>query len=156
MDLNDRSDKLWDEQRQDLDAYWRAANYLSVGQIYLLDNPLLREPLRIEHVKPRLLGHWGTTPGLNFVYAHLNRVIRERQLNVIFVTGPGHGGAGVVANTYLEGTYTELYPHVGRDEEGLRRLFRQFSFPGGIPPGQLGEHEGDQGEVAAPSAVLDG
>ena len=146
MDLNDRSDRLWDEQRQDLDAYWRAANYLSVGQIYLLDNPLLREPLRIEHVKPRLLGHWGTTPGLNFVYAHLNRVIRERQLNVIFVTGPGHGGAGVVANTYLEGTYTELYPHIGRDEEGLRRLFRQFSFPGGIPshtapetPGSINE-----------------
>jgi xylulose-5-phosphate/fructose-6-phosphate phosphoketolase len=144
--VSDQADTLSTEQRLDLDAYWRAANYLSVGQIYLLDNPLLREPLRIEHVKPRLLGHWGTTPGLNFVYAHLNRVIRERELHVIFVTGPGHGGPGVVANTYLEGTYTELYPHIGRDEEGLRRLFRQFSFPGGIPshaapetPGSINE-----------------
>jgi xylulose-5-phosphate/fructose-6-phosphate phosphoketolase len=132
-----------------LDAYWRAANYLSVGQIYLLDNPLLREPLRAEHVKPRLLGHWGTTPGLNFVYAHLNRVIRARDLNAVFVTGPGHGGPGLVANTYLEGTYSEVYPHVGRDLEGLRRLFRQFSFPGGIPshvapetPGSI--HEGGE------------
>jgi len=132
-----------------LDAYWRAANYLSVGQIYLLDNPLLREPLRIEHVKPRLLGHWGTTPGLNFVYAHLNRVINARELSVLYVTGPGHGGPGLVANTYLEGTYTELYPHIGHDEEGLRRLFRQFSFPGGIPshvapetPGSI--HEGGE------------
>ncbi len=129
-----------------IDAYWRAANYLSVGQIYLLDNPLLREPLRAEHVKRRLLGHWGTTPGLNFIYAHLNRVIRERDLNVIYVTGPGHGGPGLVANTYLEGTYTEVYPHIGHDEEGLRRLFRQFSFPGGIPshvapetPGSINE-----------------
>ena len=129
-----------------LDAYWRAANYLSVGQIYLLDNPLLREPLRLEHVKPRLLGHWGTTPGLNFVYAHLNRLIRARDLNMIYVTGPGHGGPGLVANTYLEGTYSEVYPHIGRDEEGLRRLFRQFSFPGGIPshvapetPGSINE-----------------
>jgi xylulose-5-phosphate/fructose-6-phosphate phosphoketolase len=132
-----------------LHAYWRAANYLSVGQIYLLDNPLLREPLKIEHVKPRLLGHWGTTPGLNFVYAHLNRVIRARALNVLYVTGPGHGGPGLVANTYLEGTYSEVYPHIGRDEEGLRRLFRQFSFPGGIPshvapetPGSI--HEGGE------------
>ncbi len=132
-----------------LDAYWRAANYLSVGQIYLLENPLLREPLRIEHVKPRLLGHWGTTPGLNFVYAHLNRVINARELSVLYVTGPGHGGPGLVANTYLEGTYTELYPHIGHDEEGLRRLFRQFSFPGGIPshvapetPGSI--HEGGE------------
>ncbi len=129
-----------------LDAYWRAANYLSVGQIYLLDNPLLREPLRIEHVKPRLLGHWGTTPGLNFVYAHMNRVIRRRDMNAMYVTGPGHGGPGLVANTYLEGTYTEVYPHIGHDEEGLRRLFRQFSFPGGIPshvapetPGSINE-----------------
>jgi xylulose-5-phosphate/fructose-6-phosphate phosphoketolase len=129
-----------------LDAYWRAANYLSVGQIYLLDNPLLREPLTLEHVKPRLLGHWGTTPGLNFVYAHLNRLIRARDLNMIYVTGPGHGGPGLVANTYLEGTYTEVYPHIGHDEEGLRRLFRQFSFPGGIPshvapetPGSINE-----------------
>ncbi|HSZ06084.1 MAG TPA: phosphoketolase family protein [Solirubrobacteraceae bacterium] len=132
-----------------LDAYWRAANYLSVGQIYLLANPMLREPLRLEHTKPRLLGHWGTTPGLNFIYAHMNRVIRERDLNAIYVTGPGHGGPGLVANVYLEGTYTEVYPHVGRDEEGLRRLFRQFSFPGGIPshvapetPGSI--HEGGE------------
>jgi xylulose-5-phosphate/fructose-6-phosphate phosphoketolase len=132
-----------------LDAYWRAANYLSVGQIYLLDNPLLREPLRAEHVKPRLLGHWGTTPGLNLIYVHLNRAIRARDLNVIYITGPGHGGPGIVANTYLEGTYSELYAHVGRDEEGMRRLFRQFSFPGGIPshaapetPGSI--HEGGE------------
>jgi xylulose-5-phosphate/fructose-6-phosphate phosphoketolase len=129
-----------------LDAYWRAANYLSVGQIYLLDNPLLREPLRLEHVKPRLLGHWGTTPGLNFVYAHMNRAIRLHDLDAIYVTGPGHGGPGLVANTYLEGTYTEVYPNIGHDEEGLRRLFRQFSFPGGIPshvapetPGSINE-----------------
>ena len=129
-----------------LDAYWRAANYLAVGQIYLLDNPLLRKPLRAEHVKPRLLGHWGTTPGLNLVYAHLNRVIRARDLNAIFVCGPGHGGPGMVANAYLEGTYSEVYPEVSRDEEGLRRLFRQFSFPGGIPshvapetPGSINE-----------------
>jgi xylulose-5-phosphate/fructose-6-phosphate phosphoketolase len=132
-----------------LDAYWRAANYLSVGQIYLLANPLLREPLRIEHTKPRLLGHWGTTPGLNFLYAHMNRVIRARDLNAIYVTGPGHGGPGIVANVYLEGTYSEVYPHIGHDEEGLRRLFRQFSFPGGIPshvapetPGSI--HEGGE------------
>src|SRR4051812_18204515 len=132
-----------------LDAYWRAANYLSVGQIYLLDNPLLREPLRAEHTKPRLLGHWGTTPGLNFLYAHMNRAIRARDLDAIFVTGPGHGGPGLVANTYLEGTYSEVYPNIGRDEEGLRRLFRQFSFPGGIPshvapetPGSI--HEGGE------------
>jgi xylulose-5-phosphate/fructose-6-phosphate phosphoketolase len=130
-------------------AYWRAANYLSVGQIYLLANPLLREPLSIEHVKPRLLGHWGTTPGLNFVYAHMNRAIRARDLNAIFVTGPGHGGPGLVANTYLEGTYSEVYTRIGRDEEGMRRLFRQFSFPGGIPshvapetPGSI--HEGGE------------
>jgi len=132
-----------------IDAYWRAANYLSVGQIYLLENPLLREPLTIEHVKPRLLGHWGTTPGLNFVYAHINRAIRARDLDAIFVTGPGHGGPGLVANTYLEGTYTEFYSQIGHDEEGLRRLFRQFSFPGGIPshvapetPGSI--HEGGE------------
>ena len=129
-----------------VDAYWRAANYLSVGQIYLLDNPLLREPLRTEHIKPRLLGHWGTTPGLNFVYAHLNRLIAARDLNAIYVTGPGHGGPGLVANAYLEGTYSEVYHHIGRDEEGIRRLFRQFSFPGGIPshvapetPGSINE-----------------
>ncbi len=132
-----------------LHAYWRAANYLSVGQIYLLENPLLREPLAIEHVKPRLLGHWGTTPGLNFVYAHCNRAIRMHDLNAIFIAGPGHGGPGVVANVYLEGTYTEVYPHIGHDEEGLRRLLRQFSFPGGIPshvapqtPGSI--HEGGE------------
>jgi len=134
---------------EQIDAYWRAANYLSVGQIYLLANPLLREPLRLEHTKPRLLGHWGTTPGQNFIYAHLNRLIRERDLSVLYVAGPGHGGPGVVANVYLEGTYTEIYPHIGRDEEGLRRLFRQFSFPGGIPshvapetPGSI--HEGGE------------
>jgi xylulose-5-phosphate/fructose-6-phosphate phosphoketolase len=137
---------LSDEQVRLIDAYWRAANYLSVGQIYLLDNPLLREPLRVEHVKPRLLGHWGTTPGLNFLYVHLNRAIRERNLNAIFVCGPGHGGPGVVANTYLEGTYSEIYPSISQDIEGLRRLFRQFSFPGGIPshaapetPGSINE-----------------
>ena len=129
-----------------LDAYWRAANYLSVGQIYLLDNPLLREPLKPEHVKPRLLGHWGTTPGLNLVYAHMNRAVRERDLNAIYVCGPGHGGPGMVANAYLEGTYSELYSHIGQDEDGLRALFRQFSFPGGIPshaapetPGSINE-----------------
>jgi xylulose-5-phosphate/fructose-6-phosphate phosphoketolase len=132
-----------------LDAYWRAANYLSVGQIYLLDNPLLREPLEPEHVKPRLLGHFGTTPGLNFIYVHLNRAIRERGLSVLYVTGPGHGGPGLVANAYLEGTYSEVYTHIGEDEEGLRELFRQFSFPGGIPshvapetPGSI--HEGGE------------
>jgi xylulose-5-phosphate/fructose-6-phosphate phosphoketolase len=132
-----------------LDAYWRAANYLSVGQIYLRANPLLREPLTIEHVKPRLLGHWGTTPGLNFVYAHMNRVIRERDLNALFIAGPGHGGPGVVANTYLEGTYTEVYPAITRDIDGLARLFTQFSYPGGIPshvapetPGSI--HEGGE------------
>jgi xylulose-5-phosphate/fructose-6-phosphate phosphoketolase len=143
------NDPLSREALRRLDGYWRAANYLSVGQIYLLENPLLREPLAIEHVKPRLLGHWGTTPGLNFIYAHMNRVIRERDLNAIYVIGPGHGGPGIVANVYLEGTYSEVYPHVGRDEEGLRRLFRQFSFPGGIPshvapetPGSI--HEGGE------------
>ena len=137
------------EELEAIHAYWRAANYLSVGQIYLLDNPLLREPLSLEHVKPRLLGHWGTTPGLNFVYAHVNRVIRERSISAIYVTGPGHGGPGLVANTYLEGSYSEVYPRIGRDEEGLRRLFRQFSFPGGIPshvapetPGSI--HEGGE------------
>jgi len=132
-----------------IDAYWRAANYLSVGQIYLLSNPLLREPLQPEHVKPRLLGHWGTTPGLNFIYAHMNRVIRNWDLNAIYVMGPGHGGPAAVANAYLEGTYTEMYPHMTLDEDGLRKFFRQFSFPGGIPshvapetPGSL--HEGGE------------
>ena len=132
-----------------IDAYWRAANYLSVGQIYLLDNPLLREPLRPEHVKPRLLGHWGTTPGLNFVYAHMNRAIRARDLDAVYIMGPGHGGPAAVANAYLEGTYSEVYPDITRDSDGLRALFRQFSFPGGIPshvapetPGSI--HEGGE------------
>ncbi|MGB3258654.1 MAG: phosphoketolase family protein [Ornithinimicrobium sp.] len=132
-----------------IDSWWRAANYLSVGQIYLLDNPLLREPLTIDHVKPRLLGHWGTTPGLNFLYAHLNRAVSERELSTIYVTGPGHGGPGLVASTYLEGTYSQTYPEISRDEDGIRRLFRQFSFPGGIPshvapetPGSI--HEGGE------------
>jgi xylulose-5-phosphate/fructose-6-phosphate phosphoketolase len=132
-----------------LDAWWRAANYLSAGQIYLLANPLLREPLRVEHVKPRLLGHWGTTPGLNFVYAHMNRVIAARGISALFVAGPGHGGPGVVANTWLEGTYSEVYPNVSMDADGMERLFRQFSFPGGIPshvapetPGSI--HEGGE------------
>ena len=116
-----------------MNAYWRAANYLSVGQIYLLDNPLLQEPLQLEHIKPRLLGHWGTTPGLNFIYVHMNRAIKEHDLNAIYVTGPGHGGPGLVANTYLEGTYSEVYPDISPDEEGMKRLFKQFSFPGGIP-----------------------
>jgi xylulose-5-phosphate/fructose-6-phosphate phosphoketolase len=132
-----------------IDAWWRAANYLSVGQIYLLDNPLLREPLKLEHVKPRLLGHWGTTPGLNFIYAHLNRAIKAQDLEMIYVTGPGHGGPGLVANTWLEGTYSEFYPNVPQNAEGMKRLFRQFSFPGGIPshvapetPGSI--HEGGE------------
>jgi xylulose-5-phosphate/fructose-6-phosphate phosphoketolase len=132
-----------------INAYWRAANYISVGQIYLLDNPLLRQPLRPENVKPRLLGHWGTTPGLNFIYAHMNRVIRNWDLNAIYIMGPGHGGPAAVANAYLEGTYSEVYPHITSDEEGLRKLFRQFSFPGGIPshvapetPGSI--HEGGE------------
>src|SRR5512138_3512730 len=116
-----------------IDAYWRAANYLSVGQIYLYDNPLLREPLTLAHIKPRLLGHWGTTPGLNFIYVHLNRVIRERDLSVIFVTGPGHGGPALTANTWLEGTYSEFYPGISRTASGMKKLFKQFSFPGGVP-----------------------
>jgi xylulose-5-phosphate/fructose-6-phosphate phosphoketolase len=137
------------EQLQKMHAYWRAANYLSVGQIYLFDNPLLKEPLQLKHVKPRLLGHWGTTPGLNFIYVHLNRVIKDYDLSVVYVTGPGHGGPGLVANAYLEGTYSEVYPNIGRDEAGLKRLFTQFSFPGGIPshvapetPGSI--HEGGE------------
>src|SRR6202451_876040 len=116
-----------------LDRYWRAANSLSGGQIYLRDNPLLTEPLRPEHIKPRLLGHWGTTPGLNFIYAHANRVIKKNDLNMIFVCGPGHGGPGVVANTWLEGTYTECFPNITQDALGMKRLFTQFSFPGGVP-----------------------
>jgi xylulose-5-phosphate/fructose-6-phosphate phosphoketolase len=151
-----------DELRK-IDAYWRAANYLSVGQIYLMDNPLLREALRREHIKPRLLGHWGTTPGLNFIYAHMNRVIRRDDVDAIYICGPGHGGPGMVANTYLEGTYSEFYPNIPQTQDGMRRLFRQFSFPGGIPshaapetPGSI--HEG--GELGysllhAYGAVLD-
>ena len=132
-----------------MDAYWRAANYLSVGQIYLFDNPLLKRPLSRKHIKPRLLGHWGTTPGLNLLYVHLNRIIKQRDLNVIYVTGPGHGGPGIVANTWLEGTYNEIYPNISQDEPGMKRLFKQFSFPGGIPshvapetPGSI--HEGGE------------
>ncbi|PDT31791.1 phosphoketolase [Rhizobium sp. L9] len=140
---------LTDAELTLIDRYWRAANYLSVGQIYLLANPLLREPLKSEHIKPRLLGHWGTTPGLNFIYAHLNRLIRARDLDIIYICGPGHGGPGIVANTYLEGTYSEIYPDISEDAEGMRKLFRQFSFPGGIPshaapetPGSI--HEGGE------------
>jgi xylulose-5-phosphate/fructose-6-phosphate phosphoketolase len=140
---------LSSEELRKINAYWRAANYLSVGQIYLLANPLLREPLKREHVKPRLLGHWGTTPGLNFIYVHVNRLIKKYDLNVIYICGPGHGGPGMVANTYLEGTYTEFYSSVQQDEEGMRKLFKQFSFPGGIPshdapetPGSI--HEGGE------------
>ncbi|MGC1436564.1 MAG: phosphoketolase family protein, partial [Terriglobales bacterium] len=132
-----------------MDAWWRAANYLSVGQTYLYDNPLLKEPLKKEHVKPRLVGHWGTTPGLNFIYVHLNRVIKERDVNMIYIIGPGHGGPGIVANTWLEGTYSEFYPNIPQNEEGMRKLFKQFSFPGGIPshvapetPGSI--HEGGE------------
>lgn len=141
--------RLSEQELRDIDAYWRAANYLTIGQIYLLDNPLLREPLRLEHVKPRLLGHWGTSPGLSFIYAHLNRAIRLRDADVIYVCGPGHGGPAMVANTYLEGTYSELNPDIAMDEQGMHKLFRQFSFPGGIPshaapdvPGSI--HEGGE------------
>src|SRR5215831_19281192 len=143
------SSPLSAEELRKTNDYWRAANYLSVGQIYLYANPLLREPLKLEHIKPRLLGHWGTTPGLNFIYVHCNRVIKKFDLNMIFICGPGHGGPGVVANTYLEGTYSEFYPHIHQNEEGMRKLFKQFSFPGGIPshaapetPGSI--HEGGE------------
>jgi xylulose-5-phosphate/fructose-6-phosphate phosphoketolase len=143
------SETLTYEQANALHAYWRAANYLSIGQIYLYDNPLLKEPLKLEHIKPRLLGHWGTTPGLNFIYVHLNRVIKSQNLNVIYIAGPGHGGPGLVANTYLEGTYSEVYPNISQDAEGMKKLFKQFSFPGGIPshvapetPGSI--HEGGE------------
>ena len=129
-----------------MNAYWRAANYLSVGQIYLYDNPLLKKPLKLEHVKPRLLGHWGTTPGLNFIYVHLNRIIKQYDLNILYVTGPGHGGPGLVANTYLEGTYSEFYPNISQDERGLKRLFKQFSFPGGIPSHVAAETPGSINE----------
>src|SRR5689334_22870832 len=144
-----QSAHLSDDVLSQIDGWWRAANYLSVGQIYLLNNPLLRTPLTRDDVKPRLLGHWGTTPGLNFIYAHLNRVIKEREQSTIYLTGPGHGGPGLVANAYLEGTYSELYSDITEDAEGLRRLFRQFSFPGGVPshvapetPGSI--HEGGE------------
>src|SRR5271168_4203006 len=140
---------LSDKERALMDAYWRAANYLSVGQIYLYDNPLLKQSLTKDHIKPRLLGHWGTTPGLNFIYVHLNRMIKKHDLNMIYITGPGHGGPGLVANAYLEGTYSEVYPNISPDEEGMKRLFTQFSFPGGIPshvapetPGSM--HEGGE------------
>ncbi|MEJ2650348.1 MAG: phosphoketolase, partial [Gammaproteobacteria bacterium] len=140
---------LTDAELEQINAYWAAANYLSIGQIYLLDNPLLKEPLQLKHIKPRLLGHWGTTPGLNMIYAHLNRLIKSRDVNVIFITGPGHGAPGIVANTYLEGSYSELYPDITRDGDGMRKLFRQFSFPCGIPshaapetPGSI--HEGGE------------
>jgi xylulose-5-phosphate/fructose-6-phosphate phosphoketolase len=140
------ADILSRDELKAMNAYWRAANYLSVGQIYLYDNPLLKEPLKLEHIKPRLLGHWGTTPGLNFIYVHLNRVIKSQDLNVIYITGPGHGGPGIVANTYLEGTYSELYTRISQDTEGMKKLFKQFSFPGGIPshaapetPGSINE-----------------
>ena len=137
-----------DELRK-MDAYWRASNYLSVGQIYLLDNPLLKEPLKREHIKPRLLGHWGTSPGLNMLCVHLNRVIKRDDLNMIYIIGPGHGGPSLVAHAYLEGTYSEVYPNISQDAEGMKRLFKQFSFPGGIPshvapetPGSI--HEGGE------------
>ena len=144
-----KQSKITPDLLRRMDAWWRAANYLSIGQIYLFDNPLLKQPLRREHIKPRLLGHWGTTPGLNFIYVHLNRVIKEHDLNMLLVTGPGHGGPGIVANTYLEGTYSEVYPDISPDEAGLQKLFKQFSFPGGIPshvapetPGSI--HEGGE------------
>jgi xylulose-5-phosphate/fructose-6-phosphate phosphoketolase len=147
--LHESNRPLSEEELRKMHAYWRAANYLSVGQIYLYANPLLQEPLKLEHIKPRLLGHWGTTPGLNFIYAHFNRLIKKRDLNVIYVTGPGHGGPGLVANTYLEGTYSEIYSHISQTVDGMRRLFKQFSFPGGIPshvapetPGSI--HEGGE------------
>jgi xylulose-5-phosphate/fructose-6-phosphate phosphoketolase len=141
-----------DEDLRLMDAWWRAANYLSVGQIYLLDNPLLERALERADLKPRLLGHFGTTPGLNFVYVHLNRVIKARNLDVIYICGPGHGGPGMVANTWLEGTYSELYPSISPDAEGMRRLFRQFSFPGGIPSHAAPETR-DQSTRAANSAI---
>src|SRR5690349_10880014 len=140
---------LTDDELRTLDAHWRAANYLTVGQIYLQANPLLREPLTPAHIKPRLLGHWGTSPGLNLIYAHLNRLVRKRDVDAILLVGPGHGGPAVIANVYLEGTYSEVYPHVGENIEGMRRLFRQFSTPHGVPshvspptPGSI--HEGGE------------
>src|SRR6266545_4103980 len=147
--MNTKQTPLSPELLRKMNAYWRAANYLAVGQIYLYNNPLLKESLKLEHVKPRLLGHWGTTPGQNFIYVHLNRLIKQYDLNMLYISGPGHGGPALVANTYLEGTYSELYPNVSQDEAGLKRLFTQFSFPGGIPshvapetPGSM--HEGGE------------
>lgn len=147
--VSNASQPLTQEELEKINAYWRAANYLSVGQIYLYENPLLREPLKVEHIKPRLLGHWGTTPGLNFIYVHANRLIKKLDLNSIFITGPGHGGPGLVANAYLEGTYSEFYPNIPQNERGMQRLFKQFSFPGGVPshvapetPGSI--HEGGE------------
>jgi xylulose-5-phosphate/fructose-6-phosphate phosphoketolase len=147
-------DSLSPDLLRKMHAYWRAANYLSVGQIYLQDNPLLESPLRLEHIKPRLLGHWGTTPGLNFLYVHLNRLIKENDLNMMYVIGPGHGGPGLVAQTYLEGSYTERYPAIERSRNGLHRLFRQFSWPYGIPshvapetPGSIHRLRGNNAQV---------
>jgi xylulose-5-phosphate/fructose-6-phosphate phosphoketolase len=141
--------KLGPDELRKTNAYWRAANYLSVGQIYLYDNPLLREPLKLAHVKPLVVGHWGTTPGQNFIYVHLNRVIKKYDLNMFYIAGPGHGGPALVGNTYLEGTYSEIYPNISQDEAGLQKLFKQFSFPGGISshvapttPGSI--HEGGE------------
>jgi len=146
---NNSAQPLSKDELRKMNAYWRAANYLSVGQIYLCGNPMLREPLALHNIKSRLLGHWGTTPGQNFIYVHMNRAIKMRDLNMIYVAGPGHGGPGLVANTYLEGTYSEIYPNIPETEEGLQKLFRQFSFPGGIPshvspecPGSI--HEGGE------------
>ena len=145
----DKKGPLDPEQLRKIDAYWRAANYLSVGQIYLYDNPLLREPLKLSHVKPLVVGHWGTTPGQNFIYVHLNRVIKKYDLDMFYIAGPGHGGPAVVGNVYLEGTYSEVYPNISQDEAGLKKLFKQFSFPGGISshvspttPGSI--HEGGE------------
>src|SRR5271169_4355858 len=147
--VSSERDKPSAELLEKMNAYWRAANYLTVGQIYLKQNPLLEHPLTIDDVKPRLLGHWGTTSGLNFIYTHLNRVINERDLNMMYIIGPGHGGPGIVAHTYLEGSYTELYPYIERNADGIKRLFRQFSWPYGIPshvapetPGSI--HEGGE------------
>lgn len=160
---DDLKGPLSPEEVRKIDAYWRAANYLSVGQIYLLDNPLFKKPLTLQDVKRRLLGHWGTTPGLNFIYTHLNRLIKAYDLNTIFLAGPGHGGPGIVANVYLEGTYSEFYPNISQDEEGMKKLFKQFSFPGGIPshvapeiPGSINEG-GELGYVLshAYGAILD-
>ncbi len=144
-----KGNPLSHDQLQKMNAYWRAANYLSVGQLYLCDNPLLREPLKQSHVKSMLLGHWGTTPGQNFIYVHLNRVIKKYDLDMFYISGPGHGGPALVGNTYLEGTYSEIYPDISQDEAGLKKLFKQFSFPGGIPshvspecPGSI--HEGGE------------